>query len=281
MQISVQDISNQLKKNGVVSLKNLLDENSVNKILKKVKKPKKGSIESFYPVFLKQYLAKLVKLDFKKINDSLFLKKIAEKFKFKEIVENSTGEKAELQMIDCYYNEASNEKIINWHNDIGFKDLNENKSIKNFYDTSKATLYGAKNKQSARGIKFFLYLTDVQCNNGSLAIIPNSNEVVKNICSLILEKKIDLREFWRLESLRKIVCEENVKNLLSDKIGEEKVNNFIENTSFINNEKKDTLKFDFELNKGSIVIFDELCVHRGAAPQKNSRLVLRFIYRKK
>ena len=280
MQISVQDISKQLKNNGVVSLENLLDENLVNKILKRVNKPKKGSIESYYPVYFKEYISKFIKLDFKKINDSFLLKKIAKKFKFKEIVENSSGEKAELQMIDCYYNDASNKKIINWHNDIGIKD-NQDESVKDFYNTSKATLYGSKNNGSARGVKFFLYLTDVQCNNGSLAIIPNSNEIVKNICSLILEKKIDLREFWQLENLRKIVCEEKVRNLLSDKIGEKKVNNFIENTSFINKGEKDTLKFDYELNKGSIVIFDELCVHRGAAPQKNSRLVLRFIYRKK
>ena len=38
--------------------------------------------------------------------------------------------------------------------------------------------------------------------------------------------------------------------------------------------------FDFNLKKGGAVIFDELSVHRGSAPSKTDRIVLRFIYKR-
>ena len=34
------------------------------------------------------------------------------------------------------------------------------------------------------------------------------------------------------------------------------------------------------MNKGGAVIFDELSVHRGSAPKKTDRIVLRFVYKK-
>ena len=49
---------------------------------------------------------------------------------------------------------------------------------------------------------------------------------------------------------------------------------------FIENENPDTSQFDFNLKKGGAVIFDELSVHRGSAPKKTDRIVLRFIYKK-
>ena len=60
-----------------------------------------------------------------------------------------------------------------------------------------------------------------------------------------------------------------------------KLDIFLNNSKFIEEESKDTFKFDFEMNKGGAVIFDELGVHRGAKPSKHSRLVLRYLYRRK
>ena len=63
-------------------------------------------------------------------------------------------------------------------------------------------------------------------------------------------------------------------------IQKEKIENFLENTKFIENETPDTSKFDFNLKRGGAVIFDELSVHRGSAPKKTDRIVLRFVYKK-
>ena len=137
-----------------------------------------------------------------------------------------------------------------------------------------------KTNVSSRGLKFFIYLTDVQSENGALAIIPFSNQIVKTVTALILENKISLTPFWNLSDLRKLVEKKNNKNLIYEKLGQEKVDTFIKQTEFINN-KKNTTEFDIEMKKGSMIIFDELCVHRGSAPKNSDRLVIRYLYRKK
>ena len=124
-------------------------------------------------------------------------------------------------------------------------------------------------------------MTDVQSRNGSLAIIPFSNKIVKTLCTLLANNKIELKKFWSLKSLREFISEKKVRDLLDEKLGKSKIDTFLKETTFILSEQKDTDKYDLQLNQGSLVIFDELCVHRGSAPQKTSRLVLRFIYRKK
>jgi len=278
MEQNFNSISQQIKEKGVVSVSNLLSPKDLEDILNFVKKPKKGSSDSYYPTHLRQYLVKLLKLDYKKINNSLFLKKIASKLNFKEIAGTAFGAKAELQMIDCYHNRKSHTQILSWHNDIGIKDYNNPNSLKNFYETADATF--SKTSKTARGIKFFIYLTDVKSDNGSLAVIPYSAEIVKNVCMLILNKKINPASFWTLKNLRDLVKQKSVQILLSERIQKEKIQQFLYDTKFIEYETPDTSQFDFNLNKGGAVIFDELSVHRGSAPQKTDRIVLRYIYKK-
>ena len=76
------------------------------------------------------------------------------------------------------------------------------------------------------------------------------------------------------------MSQESVQSLLSEQIQKEKIQKFLQDTKFIENETPDTSQFDFNLKKGGAVIFDELSVHRGSAPQKTDRIVLRFIYKK-
>ena len=130
-------------------------------------------------------------------------------------------------------------------------------------------------------IKFFFYMTDVQSSNGSLAYIPCSHHIVRAITSLMLEGKMEFKLYWKLEDLRDLVSKEPIKNLIIDKIGIKKMDTFLDDSKFIIENKKDTFKFDFEMNKGGVVIFDALGVHRGSMPSKNSRLVLRYHYRRK
>ncbi len=279
MEVNINNISEEIKEKGVVSINNLLNKKELEDILYFVKKPQKGSSQSYYPTNFRQYLTKFLKLDFKKINNSLYLKRIANKLNFKKISEISFGSKAELQMIDCYHNKQSNKQILSWHNDIGIYDNQNPKALKNFYEAADAT-FTKNSSSSARGIKFFIYLTDVKSDNGSLAVIPYSAKIVKSICKLILSKKIDPVSFWSLKNLRDLVAQKSVQSLLNDQIQEEKILKFLQYTKFIENETPDTSEFDFNLKKGGAVIFDELSVHRGSAPSKTDRIVLRFVYKK-
>ena len=108
MEQSIEIISEEIKEKGVVSVHNLLEQDDLEHILKIVNEPRKGSSDSYYPTRFSQYLTKLIKLDFKKVNNSFFLKKIAKKLEFKQISETVFGAKAELQMIDCYHNNIYN-----------------------------------------------------------------------------------------------------------------------------------------------------------------------------
>ena len=96
-----------------------------------------------------------------------------------------------MHQIDSYFTEKSEDEIIPWHNDLGMRKekLNNSLAIDSFYNSAKATIYDEKTKISPRALKFFIYLTDVKSNNGSLSIIPSSNIIVKAITKLILEKK--------------------------------------------------------------------------------------------
>ena len=217
-------------------------------------------------------------MDLSKIKKSLILKKIAQNLQLEAIAENIFEDKAELHMIDSYYSERSEDHIASWHNDLGLRDTDPKET---FYDVSSATVENKKSKVSSRGIKFFIYMTDVQSDNGALAVIPFSNQIVKAITQLILEKKIELKPYWGLKDLRDFVAEDKTKKLISEKIGSEMVEKFLMNSNFINQQDKDSKNYDLEMNKGGVVIFDELCVHIGSAPKKNSSIVLRYIYRKR
>ena len=94
------------------------------------------------------------------------------------------------------------------------------------------------------------------------------------------KKKIEPISFWSLKNLRNLVNQKIIQELLYEDIQKEIIDNFLKNTNFIENEIADTTQFDYQMNRGGAVIFDELSVHRGSAPKKTDRIVLRFVYKK-
>jgi len=266
-EINLEKISSQVKELGVTSIGGFLKPEQfelANSILKNIRAPK-GDWEGYFPVLFKNIAMKLIKFEFDIIKKSFLLKKIANDLQLKKIAERAFDHKVELHMIDSYYSEKSEENIIEWHNDIGWKYLKEKKNM----------------NLNTASIKFFIYMTDVQCSNGSLAYIPNSHHIVRAITSLMVDGKIEFKLYWKLEDLRNLLLKKHIKDLIINKIGNEKIDAFLEDSKFIIENKKDTYKFDFEMDKGGVVIFDALGVHRGSMPSKNSRLVLRYHYRKK
>ena len=259
----------QLKEKGFLTINKFLDEDKINKIDNEIGNISsyninKGDKRGYYPVKIKAKLIKLLKFDFKSIQTSFVLEEIGEKLGLKKIAEDFFNSKVKLHMIDSYYSPISNKNVIDWHSDMAFTE--NNRSNYNIKDAS---------------LKFFFYLTDVQSQNGCLAYVPYSNFVTKSVAQLIVEKKIQPTPYWNLADLRKLVMNKVIRNLISNMIGEEKLNIFIENTKFIEEESKDTKKFDLEMEKGGVVIFDEFGIHRGAMPSKSARQVLRYFYRKK
>ena len=266
----IKTISEKVKESGVISVNNLLNSeqfNSANNILKYIydDRTKKGDNQGYFPIILKSIIIKLIKFEFDKIKKSFLLKKIAKELQFKKIAEKFFDSEAKLEAIDSYHNEKSDKFIIEWHNDLGYEHWKKIEDL----------------NTDRRGVKFFIHMTDVESENGCLGYIPYSHHIVRATTSLILEKKIDLKAYWKLEDLRSLVSENPVKDLIIDRVGSEKLNIFLNNSKFIDEGTKDTFEFDNEMEKGGAVIFDEIGVHRGSMPKKNNRLVLRYLYRKK
>ena len=269
MSENLNNISIKVKTAGVTSVKNFLNDKNLdlaNEAIAPVLNNgvTKGDYKGVYPVSLKNYLIKFAKLQFSQIKRGQILKKIAKDLKLKEIAEDIFDQKAELHMIDSYFNAKSNKNVIDWHCDMAHgglvqpKDLNLNKA----------------------SIKFFFYMSDVKSENGCLGYIPYSQHIVKALANLIKANKIEYKPYWKLEDLRQTISKENNKQLIKDIVGEEILNNFLNSSEFIEDKRKDTFKFDLEMNKDGMVVFDEFGVHRGSMPSKSSRLVLRFFYRR-
>ena len=271
-EIKMQEISEEIKKFGVATINNFLDSERfklVSNILNENqnKTLRKGDRLGMYPIGLKSIFIKLIKFQYSQIKKSFVLKKIARDLQLKEIAEKVFDGEVKLHMIDSYYSEKSYKNIIEWHCDMAYSGaLNP-----------KITADDLK----SRSIKFFFYMTDVESANGCLGYIPQSHHIVKALASLIIEKKIEYKPYWKLEDLCVQVVKGSTKDLVIKRVGVDKLNIFLNNSKFIEEESKDTFKHDLEMKKGSVVIFDELGFHRGSMPSKNSRLVLRFFYKKK
>ena len=275
---NIIQISNDVKNLGVFSKNDFLDEDDFKFVSKSLIELVKKQKKIYFPVSLKQFLIKFIKFEFKKSLTSKKLIDISNKLKLKKIASNILGKEAFLETLDCYLSIKSNKQILEWHNDIGFNP--NTRSENDFLKEAQATI---KNKRegSSRGVKFFVYLTDVKSNNGALGVIPYSHKIVTALTKLIVENKINIKPYWKLKDLREFIFSKNIKESIIEHVKSDELNRFIDYSKFIDNSEKDTFDFDYEMKKNSVVVFDELCVHRGSAPIENDRLVLRYLYRKK
>jgi len=275
---NIIQISNDVKNLGVFSKNDFLDEDDFKFVSKSLIELVKKQKKIYFPVSLKQFLIKFIKFEFKKSLTSKKLIDISNKLKLKKIASNILGKEAFLETLDCYLSIKSNKQILEWHNDIGFNP--NTRSENDFLKEAQATI---KNKRegSSRGVKFFVYLTDVKSNNGALGVIPYSHKIVTALTKLIVENKINIKPYWKLKDLREFIFSKNIKESIIELVKSDELNRFIDYSKFIDNSEKDTFDFDYEMKKNSVVVFDELCVHRGSAPIENDRLVLRYLYRKK
>ena len=278
--LDISKISKQIKEYGVFSQKNIFDKNEFELISNQLKNLTKKEKKIYFPINFKDYLFKILKIDFDKIILKKKLVELADKLDFSKIAAESLGDNVYLEVLDCYLSKKSKDTILEWHNDIGYK-FNSMNAKKDFLEKAKSTIYNQKTKKSSMGIKFFIYITDVKSNDGALGIIPYSHKVVYALTNLILEKKIELKTYWKLKDLRNIILQDENKKHFLDYIDKSELERFIEKTQFVETSAEETLEFDFALNKNSAVIFDEMAVHRGSAPTYNDRLVLRYLYRRK
>ena len=246
-----------LKKNGIIKINNFLNEEEkekIKKILLYYSAPKSHE-DTFFSVNIKSFLYRILKLDFIKLKESIFLLNIAKKKKMNLIADEIFGKKSCLRFVDGYFSKKSEDDVIPWHVDQAYHGHEKNNS--NFVNPDHYFL------------KFFIYLTDVKSNNGCTSYIPKSHKIAYAIRKGIFEKQIEYQPYWSLSDFRKIISSKKNLHFLKSYLNDENlISDFLEKTN----------DFDFEMPAGGAIIFDEGGVHRGSRTQSGNRIVLRYLY---
>ena len=258
---------NVIEKGAFVSKQFLteLEIDNIKQLLRNFKKKKEDSTR-FFPINATSLFIKLLKLDFHSFKQGLFFNKLADKLELQKISSNILGQESKLIAIDAYHSKKSSQNVIDWHCDFAYSGNPNPKKILDY-----------KNKS----IKFFIYLTDTQYKNGSLAYIPYSHILQRTFSKFLLDKKIKYKPFWKLKDFRDQIVADPLKSMIKKEVGEKVYEYFISETDFINKDNGDINKYDHDLKSGDALIFDELGFHRGSAPTQNDRLVIRFFYNRK
>jgi len=258
-------IIKEVKEKGIYKFKNFLTVQEVKKF-KNILEPylqKKGNSETFFPASLRVIFYKFLKLDFKKVMAGIILRRFAEKKKLEDISSEIFNKKSYNNMIDCYYSPKSNNNVLPWHIDLAY-------GGKKNISTSEII------HPDAFSIKFFIYLTPVGPNNGCTSFVPESHKVTYALRKGLKDNVLTYEPHWSLEQLLNFI-KKNISYFENYFKGTEILNNFFKNTEGLNN--LNTSKFDFFMEAGDAIIFDEGGVHKGSMPSKNDRAVMRFHYK--
>ena len=257
----------KLENDGFLIKRNILKDQEIDQIKNIILKQKssKGIKESHYPININNYLIKLFKLDYGKIKDGLFFLKIKKKLNLDLVSNEIFKGKSNLIMVDGYWNPIKKQEILPWHSDqaySGKQNVDKIKSPDIFY------------------LKFFFYLTNVGPNNGCTSYIPCSHKITYAVRSCLFEKKIKYEPFWSLNDLVKFIKKKENYKLIVEKLEtESQMDDFLNKANIILSEPEKSF-FDFEALPGDLLIFNDSGVHRGSQPSLNTRVALRYLYKK-
>lgn len=255
--------------NGVIYKRKTIDLSTVQKFKKILIKNQaigKDNLSGFFPATYKSIIKNLFNLNFSKAYYGYLFVNFSKKNNFKKLADQYFGFKSKLIKIDSYISEVSNEKIIDWHTDQAHSGKMKVK---------KENLINPK-----QGIlKFFLFLTDVEKDDGDLAYIPQSHKILFELKNLIFKGQVEYQPHWSVKQVYKMISSNKIRKIIIDEgnLSESELDDFLNNISFIV-KSDDTKKFDKYCDAGDLMIFDEHGIHRASAPITNTRFVMRFLY---
>jgi hypothetical protein len=257
----------KLKEEGIIKINSFLSseetKNTLNIINPFIRS--KGDSTSHFSVNFKQNLLKVIKLEFKKVLASFNLNKIAKIKKMNDFANMAFEKESYLTMIDCYSSPISEQEVLPWHIDQAYRNRVSINDHEIFHPDSCS-------------IKFFIYLTNVGSNNGCTSYIPGTHNITHALRVGLKEKKIKYAPHWSLQDLRKFIQHKNNFPFFIKYFGNnDPINEFLEKTSFID-KNPETTEFDFNMNPGDAIIFNEGGVHKGSKTLYNERKVLRYHY---
>jgi ectoine hydroxylase-related dioxygenase (phytanoyl-CoA dioxygenase family) len=263
--INLEDI-NDLRENGIIKVKNFLNENELKEIrdITKSYSLPKGHSKSYRSTSIRLLLYKILKLNFKKFKQDVKILNLAKKKNLNFISDRVFGEKSYLKFIDIYHTPISNEDLLPWHTDMAYQ--GDEKNYEGFVNPDHVH------------IKFFIYLTDVGPNNGCTSYIPKSHKLGYSIRKGIFKKIIKYQPYFTLKEFRNFISKKENADFIKKDLNDEKIiEEFLNKTNFIENGERSE-EFDFSLKAGDAIIFDEGGLHKGSKSLLNERVVLRYLY---
>ena len=260
------EFKRELKDKGIIKLKNFLNGNELNEIRNIIQfySAFKNTPKSYFSINSKHLFYKILKLNFKKLFHDIKILKLAKTKKLGLIADEIFEEKSYLNFIDGYFSPISNKPVLPWHTDQAYHGA-ERKTI-GFVNPDHFYL------------KIFIYLTDVNTNNGCMSYIPFSHKVGYAIRKGIFEEKIKYKPYFTLKEFRDFIKHRDNYNYIKDQIQNDSlIQKFLLKTEFIEL-GKDSNEFDYKMSAGDAIIFDEGGVHKGSKTLYSERMVLRYLY---
>lgn len=254
---------NKLKNDGFIRVSNFFDVEDRKKVFQIVNKykPQKGSGRSLFAKNNKEVYLKLLKLNLNSYKENSYLLSLIKNLKLSEISDSFFGKTSKISMVDGYYNSVEknmDKEIIPWHTDQahGGK-LNVDKN--EFCNPDNFTL------------KFFIYLTDVNEQNGVLSCIPGSHKITYLIRKGIYNKDLKYKPYWSAKQIYEFITSKDNLFYLEK---HPEYENFKKKLKIIINDKDNNL-YDYSARAGDALIFNECVIHRGAKLSDRNRMVLR------
>jgi hypothetical protein len=260
-------IADQVKKLGITKKENWLETHDQKKIINIIlkNKPSKGDNKCWVPTNLKSQLINILKFNYNKLSESIYFLNLSKKLKLNEIANNIFDDESKLSGIDFYYNQKSDKPVLDWHCDTAYSG---SKDIKKYL------------KEDNFSIKFFFYLSDVFADNGCLSYLPGSHKITNILKKGIYNNSIMYTPYWNVIQYKNtILKKDNYKYILKnvEKSFFDKILNEID--LIIDNNNHNNI-FDFPIQKGGAIIFNETGIHRGSKLLYSNRMALRFFYKK-
>ena len=263
----------EIKINGITKVQNFLSSEELEKIKNIISfySAPKGHKNSYWPTNLRLLLYKVIKLNFKKLSESLYFLDLVKKKKLNEFSNKFFKEKSYLGYIDAYCSEISDKEILPWHTDQAYGDDTGP------YKGGEKLSDGYVNPDHFF-LKFFIYLTDVGPDDGVMNYITESHKIGYAIRKGVFEGKIPYQRYSNLKDFRKLVFKKENENYFQNYFKDKGlIDRFLSKTEFINKDVNEH-KFNYKMNAGDAIIFNEGGVHRGSKTLYNKRMILRYMY---
>ena len=269
------NIGEEYDKKGFVVIKNLIDENDIQKFseiaIRHDHKSSANKIVDYFYDYLRFFDFRLYPKYFKFIDlryliDSYYLISKSKNQDWKAYMSSIYKKRSNsVSRIDSYISKKSDEDILEWHTDQAFGGA-----------THPPEFFGnASGKVPTANInKLFLHITDVKYKNGAFSYIPYSHKINLAIRELINTEVIRYKPFLLLQDAVNLVENEHKDKFL-------KILNEYELETFLSNAKsalQNDEEFTIECKAGDAVLFNDFGYHKGTAPKISDRIIFRYFY---